>query len=78
MRQSSASGRPIRPLMVGVTAGALWAAAHMPGALTAASVAEVGAEALAIAIVAGGTLALMAEATSFGIRLGRMWLRQYR
>lgn len=70
--------RPIRPLMVGVTIGALWAALHMPGILNVGSITEVAAEALATAIVAGGTLAVMTEATSFGIRLGRMLLRQYR
>lgn len=80
MKQSNTSRptRPIRPLMVGVTIGTLWAALHMPSILNVASVTEVAAEALATAIVAGGALAVMTEATSFGIRLGRMLLRQYR
>lgn len=78
MKNSKASDRPIRPQMVGITVGALWAAVHMPQLLNVSSIAEVTAEALAAAIVAGGTLAVMAEATSFSIRLGRMLLRQYR
>jgi hypothetical protein len=63
--------RPVRPFMVGMTAGALWAAAHVPQAMDAASGAELVAEAFAIAIVSGGVLALVTAIAGVGIRFGR-------
>jgi hypothetical protein len=74
MRDDSSSARdtrPIRPFMVGMTAGATWAGLHVPQAIDAASAAELAAVALAIAIVCGGVLALVTEFVGIGIRLGR-------
>lgn len=68
---SAQKARPIRPFMVGMTAGALWAALHVPAAIDAASVAELAAAGLAIVIVSGGVLALMTELAGIGIRFGR-------
>ena len=69
-RPSGHEARPIRPFMIGTTAGATWAALHVPQAIDAASTAELAAAALAIAIVGGGALALIAQFASVGIRLG--------
>jgi hypothetical protein len=63
--------RPIRPFMIGMTTGAFWAALHVPPVIDAASAVELTATALAVAIVSGGVLALMAELASVGIRFGR-------
>jgi hypothetical protein len=70
-RSSDRGIRPVRPFMIGMTAGATWAGLHVPQAIDAASAAELAAVALAIAIVCGGALALFAEFVSIGIRLGR-------
>jgi hypothetical protein len=63
--------RPIRPVIAGITAGAAWSGLHVPTAIDAATVAELVAAGVSIAIVAGGLLALMAELAEFGIRFGR-------
>jgi hypothetical protein len=70
--------RPIRPFLVGITAGALWAGLNVPPVVDAASAAELGAGALAAAIVCGGALALVTEVASVGIRFGRERLRHGR
>ncbi len=67
--------RPIRPFLTGLAIAAGWGAIDMPPDVTVGSLGAFAARMAAIALVAGGGVAMGIEAVRFALRRGRTRFR---